>query len=677
MKLLALSLTLAFFAGCNSKSNPYPTDGVITRNPQQQPWEARPALGIDTQDLMSFDEGKETEYRVSVKVPKGNPILDWQGLPQGAYYDATKGALVWLPNYFDANDSTNPSIKTREYPVVLVLSSDADRVTSIRKTILLQVHDTARPVVINGMRNDYSLTEGESLELARFNVSSEDFPSSDDIKMSLKNSTPGLKLSRGDRSGEWVLKAQYGYDAVKVGTGCTSSWNCELKIKDALVAQIPDGRLSESSFELTIKDKRQDVSVSLAKDIDVAGDMSVSFTAIDGNQEISPLIKVTTAPPVGVFKIKKTSQKSALAPDYQAQYEMSWTQLPPEAMGQTYTVVLQACNSTISWQVNNSSCSNISVNLKVEQREITPPTIARGDWSQSVIKYVQPGKAFTSRVDISAGRAELRILSQTVQSSDSEDEVKLNGANLKITSNKPGVKTVTINVVNSIGGIATGVFLYEVLPLNWGSNVVIGTASAVNEFTALEILLGSASRSYLGGFNYDSRALAYRKSVTAGTHSLSLPDGATDLAFFAKSLDKVLVTTPMHTALPEAVVNELRSHGVYLAGRASAQAGFKLSEFDLIPARKLGLPTGATGLLGTLTTQSADPALLSLTMSSDCERLFSLFKPGSPPTELLVGVSCPRKNGGKLVVLGFEWSDIKISEPDAALPAQWFKKMME
>lgn len=674
MKNAFFALSLLALVAC--ESDPYPKDGSISTKPERNPYAVRPSLGIDAPDIMRFEEGKDGEYRVAVKVPAGSPVIVWEGLPTGVTYDVTKSALTWKPDYTAANDASNPTVKTREYPVTLILASDADRVTSIRKSILLQVHDTPRPVVISGMRADYSIKEGESLELARFDVASEDF-SAGDIRMQLKNSAQGLSLSRGDRSGEWVLKAQYGYEKVKVGSGCSSSWNCELKIEDSLIAIAPDGRQVESDFKIAVKDERQVVSLSLSKSIDVKGDMSVSFLATDLNQEIAPLVKVVTAPAVGLFEIKKLAQKDALAPGSEANYELSWTQLPPEAIGQTYTARIEACNSSYSWSVNTSSCRSHEITLKVLPREVAMPTIARGDWTQSVMKYLLIEKPYNFRIDVSAGRRELSILSLTATSSDSADEVSFANGNLKIKGVNPGIKTLTINVVNSVGGMASGVFLYEVLPAQWAENLVIASASPVAELAPIETLLGKSMRAYFAGQNLDNRSLSFRKSVTVGTHSMSLPDAGVDLAFFAKNLKKVLISTPLLSKLPADIINELRSHGVYLAGRASSIQGFKLSDFELVPARFLGMPTEATGLLGSITSESQDPAMLSLSISSDCERLYSLFKPGAPPQELLVGVSCPRKEGGRLIVLGFEWADLKISQADQALPAQWFKKMME
>lgn len=671
MKLL-LPLAFLVLVGCNS--NPYPKDGEITRTPERNPWELRPALGIDAPDLMSFKEGSEGFYRVAVRVPAGEPVLVWEGLPDGIVYDQLKGELKWVPDFNAANDPSDASVRSRQYPVNLILSSTADRITSIRKTILMQVQDTPRPVVISGLRADYSVNEGPSVEVTRFDVSSADF-SSNDISISLKNNSQGLSFERGDRSGQWVLKAQYGFDTARVGT--CNSWNCAREIKDTIVAMGPDGRKTEIAITVEVKDVRRNVTASVPASFDVTGDFKFTFNSVDPNQEIAPLVRVSKAPELGVFEIKRIVTNNFLNPQYEATYELSWTQIPPTAVGQVFQATLQLCNSRVTTRPETSNCTSQVVQLNVLEREVALPTIARGDWDISRVKYIQHNNAFTHRLTIGAGRSGLNILSVSAISSDKADEVSINGGNVRILSQKPGLKSLNVSVMNSVGGMANEVFLYEVMPQSWSQNILIGANAPVAEFEALEKVLAGSNREYRGGMNLDARALFMRRTVFAGTHSMMLPGALDDLGFFAKNLNRVVIMSPALEKLPAEIVSELRAQNVFIAGRSSTDADFNLSRVLVTPAARLGAPKDVVSLSGKLTSESKDPTLFAVLSASSCERIFTLVLPTAIPKEYVAGVSCRRANGGRLVVLGFELADLAFTEQDAPMLEQWIKRITE
>ncbi len=671
MKLI-LPLAFLVLVGCNS--NPYPTDGEITRTPERNPWEVRPAFGIDAPDLMSFKEGSEGFYRVAVRVPSGDPVIVWEGLPDGIVYDQLKGELKWVPDFDAANDPTDASVRTRQYPVNIILSSTTDRITSIRKSILMQVQDTPRPVVISGLRSDYSINEGQSVEVARFEVSSADF-SSNDISISLKNNSQGLSFERGDRSGQWVLKAQYGFDTARVGT--CSSWNCSKDINDVLVAMGPDGRKTENAIKVTVRDVRRNVTASVPASFDVTGDFKFTFNSVDPNQEIAPLVRISKSPELGVFEIKRLVTNNLLNPQYEATYELSWSQIPPTAVGQVFQATLELCNSRTGNSPGTTNCTTQSVQLNVLAREVALPTIARGDWDISRVKYIQHNSSFTHRLTIAAGRAGLNILSVNALSSDKEDEVTISGGNVRILSQKPGLKSLNVNVMNSVGGVASEVFLYEVMPHTWSSNILIGANASVVEFEALEKALGNSNREYRGGMNLDARALFSRRSVFAGTHSMMLPGAMDDLGFFSKNLSRVVIMSPALENLPADIVSELRAQNVFVAGRSSTDADFNLQKVLVTPVSRLGAPKDIVSLTGVLTSESKNPTLFAVLSSSSCEKIFTLVLPTAIPKEYVAGVSCRRANGGRLVVLGFEMSDLKFSEQDSGLLEQWLKRITE
>lgn len=675
---LVVTAGLLLLAGC--ESDPYKGTNVGL-SPVRTPYAVRPALGIDAADVMNFPEGADSNFRISVSVPEGNPVVTWQGLPDGASYDAASGLLKWRPGYDAANDPSDPSVHARYYEVVMLLSSDIDPVTSIRKSILFYVQDTPRPVSITGMSSKFDVVEGKAKVLATVTVSTEDFPV-ESLRASLKNASPGLSVTEGATPGEWILNAAYGYEAVKAGTNdCYSSWSCDIDISDALVITLPDGRKQESAFKISLDDDRQNGALSLPASRDVSGDSTFSFTAMDPNQEVKPAVTVVTSPEVGRFSLSALASLKNFPADYEQDYEISWTQIPQEAIGKTFTVTLNICTSKASSEINLDNCEDQDIELKVLARDIVTPVISRDSWETSELKYLLTGHDFTVPMVVDAGRSDVSLLTILTSSSDVGDTLVYDADDetLTITPKNPGLKVMSVQVTNSLGGSANGAFLYEVLPANWDSTLVIATPATVPELTVMEDLLGAtANHAYFGGRMPTQRDLAYRDLVLVGTHSLTLPNAADDIGFFADHVKNIVISTPNLAALPTSLNNELANHDVYLAGSASqTPGGFALGEYDLKPAHALGVPTDRVSLAGTTTSISTNPAVLNVTLSSDCTRLFSLFKAGNPPTELLVGVSCPRANGGRLVVLGFEWAELRTSTVDMTLPAQWFQRMRE
>jgi hypothetical protein len=669
MKKILPALLFTSLVGCNS--NPFP-DGATSATPNVDRYQVRPALGIDAPDFMRFDEGKLAEYRINVKVPAGNPVVILEDIPAGVSFDTTKGALVWTPSFEQANDPSDYTVKTREYPISLTLRSDVDPVTVIRKTILLQVHDTPRAITVAGLDASYSMKEGEANTLTTITVTADDFAAKD-VRAELKDSSLGMKLVRRGSAAEWVLKAEYGIEQLRVGAECRSSGSCVSTLGNTLILTAPDGRQQTQNFTINLQDQRQILRSSLPSELVVKGDMTHAFTLVDGNKEIAPVARLVTAPDVGLFQVRLVGTAG-----YEAQYEISWSQIPVEAVGVTYPVVLETCSAAYSSVLNTTRCSRQTVQLKVEERAVAMPTIARGDWSQETIKYLQVGKPLSQTVTVSAGRAELRVLSATAASSDARDVVTFAAGRLTVTSENLGLKTVNVTVVNSVGGVANAVFLYEVMPANWGENIILASASSAPEFASIEALWGKSTRAYHAGHNLNARALVFRKTVTAGTHSMLLPDVGTDLSFFAANMKQILITTPLLENLPADIVAELRTKGLRLGGRSSKIPNFSLKDFELEVARDLGIPTQLTTLAGTSTAESAYPYLISLSpTNSVCKALFSIIKAGPVTEQYVVGASCPLSNGRKIVILGFEWADLKLAEADAALLAQWFKKIWE
>ena len=673
MKLVYSSLLLALLVGC--KSNPF--EGLNTSTePEPIRREVRVNLGIDVPGVMDFKEGRAGEYVVKFSVPEGEPILELEGMPAGAAWDPIKSIITWTPTFTQANDPSDYNIKSRVYPVKMILYSSADLTQSIQETVLLKVEDVPRPIVVQNLSSSYSMRESETKTLGTFTVAADDY-AAQDVRAELKDSAMGMKLVRSGSRAEWSLQAEYGVDRLRVGNECRSSFSCSSALNNTVIITGPDGRQHTQDFRIDLTDVRQETRTSLATELVVKGDMSQAFTVVDANREVAPRVTLVTTPPVGIFELR---QVSAVAPE--STYVLSWTDIPSDATGQVYVIELSICNSNYGSSTNMNRCRTHRMNLSVEERTIATPTIGRGDWGPELVKFFQFGKTLDHTISISAGSSAVRVRSTGITSSDPRDQVSLVGNQIKVKSENAGLKTMSVTVTNSVGGVAHAVFLYEVLPENWGENVILGPVSNAPEFAAIEKLWGNTNRVYLGGHNLNARALAFRKSVTVGTDTMQMPEIATDLNFFAKNMKKILVSSPLLTALPADILAELNEKGLYLGKRASSVPGFKIEDYELEVVRELGIPSSKAGLKGITTRESANPAFLEISLTStDCKELFGLLKTGEEDNETaeqyVLGAACRLSGGRTIVVLGFEWSDMNVAEADSYLVKRWFERMWE
>jgi len=673
MKFLPI-LMLAALTGC--ESNPY--KGLTLSDKPAPAVRSVSSLGISAEEVMTFSEGTEGVYTIKVNVPAGTPVVSWENLPAGASYDATEGKLKWTPGFDAANDPSDPTVTSREYLATLNLQSSVDAVSVRTQKILLKVKNTPRNLGVTGLQPSYNVLEGTVSTLATFATDSLDFPAAT-LRLSLKNSSPGLSLMR-EAGGRWSLKAAFGLDTIQVGRNCTYANSCILRLVEAVVIAAPDGRQVEIPVTVAVRDARQNVVLPVARALMINNELRMAFTLSDPNMEIAPGVEVHTPPSVGTFALTQVRDAvKANAPAFESYFELSWTDIPAEAVGQTYRAVVTTCNSSSNYGgLNYLNCNNHELQLTVQAREVPVPTIARGDWTATAVKYLPLDQPFSASFTVRAGGG-ARMLSATAVSSDTQDKVELDRTGiLKLTGKRPGLKLLTISATNSVGGRGSETFLYEVLPANWSNRVIVGTSAGLTEFAGVEALFGGANREFRAGQSLDARALAFRDTLWAGTQSLQLPDGALDVAFFAANVRTVVISTPMLDKLPAGIVAELRSLGVRVGTRTSAIPNFNIADFELIASRRMGATAGITKLAGTTSSESAHPGLANLTVqASNCEPLLSLFKDGPTPEEYSVGVSCKRANGGRLVVLGFEWSDLRFAEGDADFNAKWFQRMRE
>ena len=171
--LIFLLLIAANLVSC--KQDPYPATGEIKVTQRQEQRTVEPPLAMSVDDVIEYKEGRYKEYqvRVSVKDP-GKPMVKIDNLPAGAVYDEANFTLKWRPGFFDGNDSTDPSIKSKIYPVTIWLRNSLDPIRALKKVVNLVVYDTPQLIEVNP-ETIYSIDEGRKYS-NKFTVNNADFP---------------------------------------------------------------------------------------------------------------------------------------------------------------------------------------------------------------------------------------------------------------------------------------------------------------------------------------------------------------------------------------------------------------------------------------------------------------------------------------------------------------------
>lgn len=674
IKLLLGLFLCAAIVGCNQ--DPYPeikNTGEGGRNPN----EADPvrdvkeplALAVDAQ--IELYEGRLLEYEIRVEVKEpGLPILWIEGLPAGATFDSETRILKWIPGYFDGNDPKDPTIKRRSYPITIWLRSTLNDIDKIKAEVILNVNDSPRPININGS-STARVNEGETLSY-EFDIKDQDYPDGP-FTVTTDSMPSNTKLVKVD---EKTYKLVFSPDYYHVNLKDNGT---NVRYTSKITVHNPAKHLADKTVDFTVYDKRLGVNVQTPNTaetpiLEQGLDASFQIAAYDLNLEVTPEISLTSNKPgFGKFAVSLTENEDS----FSSVLNVKWTDIPPQYNGEIVEVGYKAC--VLSSQYSSNNCSNGVVKLQVVVKDRKAPIISRDYWSQGELIYLGFNKSETRRLKITDG--EDTRLKPTVEIFPEEmrQYVKWGNDSITLKFDKSGVFQFSVKATSPYKTSTTESFIVEVFPQDRSKFLFFADSTRDPEVKFYKEILPSLSlmNPYIQQIN--ARNISDRETLIIGTSMLFDKEASGTILAAMKEVKNIVVASPLIDNMPEEFLTELQEkYNMDFIGRyTDLPRTPEIEKTYFAHTSQFQAPQDKVRLNLKASTESWNPLIFNGGLdepNKDCKGVLGLTDNGNNP--YVIGVVCQRTNGGRLVLLGTEWADLKVIDADKAVPGAWFNTML-
>ncbi len=674
---------LLLFVSC--KDNPYPEEGNITKI---EPLGARRAdvySIIPEKFHMIFSEGSQSEYDIEFNVPDGRPVVSFEGLPQGAFFDESLGKLIWHPDYEAANVD-RPSDQSKIYGVSITLHSTVDSITAIHRRITMEVLDTVRNFSLASKYYTHSTIEGNLLSVS-LEVLSDDFPQG---PFSIQAQGLPLGAEIVEESSKNIFQLRYKPDHnvvnLKKDSKDTITCNqiyCSKRFRPVFTITAPNGRTIKQEVSIIVRDVRLPPLYGTSAEIELEAPRGGTFyfSAYDQNLETKPFISSTYKPNFGKFKIEKLNNEGDY---YGSTLKIDWREIPLVQIGKDHNFQINVCvQKTLSVK---SHCDRKNIKVKVTKYDSLPPDVNREDWARGEIKFLPFNANQSFDVYFQIGARSLSDISILPEEMSEMVSLSYGGRgsyghkNIRINATTTGLHQFQLAAVSATGNKRIESFIFEVFPESRSNTIYLSDSSR------------DPSRSYyqsLGGANYYSplflpdskREMIYRDKIILAGDILDVlptfePDSSLhtffdDILSGEKYFKRIFIAAPNLENLPDNFKQKLESMGAFLEPQLKSAAGWNVTA-----TAKSGLkrPTQHTSLRGTFSAASSTPTPLRLSLTnSECTGLIILE---NNRIEHHGGIECPLDGNRKLIVSGFEWGDINLSPEEQELSKSWYDTLM-
>lgn len=666
--LFSLAFAGLAFGAC--KQNPYPgpeAGRVVTQEDKARP--VAPAFSVEVAPIVTCLENKPCPIPVLGHVPEGGkPVLRFEGLPAEATYDAAAGVINYTPSYNVVDVSADPTATVKNFEITAFLRMEGDTITTYAKKFSILVKNVYRPITVTMDQSAPRVIEGSKLtQVVR--LACDDFPKAGDLTLSLKNAPAGTTITPVvGRPNEYRLE----YTPTHFLAGVSDQMENGRFVKRfdiGIVGTSATGYTATANTTWTIIDERLTPFVSAPTSLRQGPVVNFTIRAEDLNGERPPIVTLDTNVPFGRLNVQRlaTTPASPGVTLPSSLYQVTWEDIPSSEIGRTRSLTASVCGpSSIS---RDALCVNQRIDITFTGNMHLPPQITRGNWPVSQIQYARKGVAL--RLPLTIRDAEIATAPVDVQilPADMARIVSYSNGTLTITPTTEGPQQFTIKATSQYSQSTFEGFLLDVLPANWAETVILAGDSSSKEVTDLQKYAPNADV-LSGAYQLSERNLKLRKTLVLTTASLSLPSARPAIEAAAQAVPNILILSPLVGSAGR-ITEELRDLRVNLIGRLAGQAP---RDFVLTVASgsNLDIPSVPVGLMGTETAESGSPFQLDNVAGSNCRRLFSLQKAGM---DLPVGVACKRRTGGAIVALGFEFSDLAVTNANQGTVSAWFDKL--
>ena len=649
------------FAGCNQQ--PFPKVGGDIIPQEEKPNPVAPAYSIELNSIVSCSEGKECVTPMVGHVPNsGTPELSFESLPDGAVYDATEGTIRYTPGFEVVDVAKDPTQTVKSVIATAILHNQGDNVTTYRKQFTFEVRNTVRPVTISANNLAPRVTEGKKFSQV-ITLASEDFPNGP-FYLNFQNQPQGLTFTAdANDPHRFTLDYTPAYDVVTTSDPMDGGHFTKVFDMSVLVTT-PGGQSTSQTLSWTVVDDRRSPHVSAPTEISQGPLVNFTIRAEDPNGERAPTIQVDTNVPFG----KLTAEKIETNPGVpgvslpSTVFNVHWEDIPYDKIGQAQTIAALICGPSTTYR--DSVCVKSTTQVHILGNTHPVPTINRNRWPVAKTIYFRKGSPTTAELAIADAEDRRFPVNVEILPEAMKSVVKYSNGQLEIKAATEGVQQFTVRATSQFQQSAVESFTFEALPSDWSDTVILTGGTISKEITELRDLTKRGDL-LSAVFQVNERNLQLRSNLIVTTSALADKDSLPFIEKAASMVKNVIIISPLG-ANSSALTGEFTGLGGIVANRLSDAVG----AYTLAVDARSGLtpPSLPLGLKGNTTSESDRPQSFEAGSGRKCKRLFSLQKAA---TDTSVGVRCQRTSGGVLSVIGFEFSDLVLTNADRSVVGNW------
>ncbi len=667
--LLLLLPFLLLFTACDQ--DPYPADGDLRTVQRSEPQKPLPALAISVDDKIEYREGRYREYKVRVAVEEpGEPIVKIDNLPEGAEFDPETLIIKWRPDFFAGNDPNDPGIKSRLYPITIWLRSTELPKEQFRKTINLVVFDVPQEIDVRPETRNNSVDENQEFS-ELINISNADYPQGP-FKLLTKDLPANLTVEEVTPT-QFRLKFKPDYFHVNR----TVQTRGELKYSGKLIVSNPANHIVEKDYSITVKDVRRKVNLVAPEEMEQGLDASFQIAAYDLNREVAPDLKLTSSKPgFGTFETEIIKNPKSFA----SVLNVFWKDIPPAYNNTKQKITYEAC--VLNSRNSRSNCETKTTTIKLVVRDRKAPRISRSSWPAGELIYLGFNEKLSRNIRITDQEDTTLTPKVEIFPEEMRKYVSWSGGYLNLRFNKSGVFQFNVRATSDYNMSSSESFIVEVFPENRKKTLLFADSTRDPEVMFYKDTFKDTMDIMNPAIQVvNQRNISDRETLVITTSTLLDPAVKSEVLNAINTIKNVVVASPLIEELPEEFQTELaEKYDLKPIGRYLSLPNLPdLSKMTFQTTDQFQKPKEAIGLKGTTTSESNNPMVFNTGLDDPdkiCKGVLGLNENGVNPP-LVVGLSCARFGGGKIVILGTEWADFLTSDKDKDIPVKWFNTLIK
>jgi hypothetical protein len=676
MKFLSGLLLLGLLSSCNT--DPYPkidntADGGRNqddRRDDEEPPKDPLSMAIDSEVV--FTEGRQLEYQFRVEVGAPGKAEVWiDDLPEGATFDPETLIIRWKPGYFAGNNPKDPTIKTRGYPIKVWLRSSILVERSISEKVTLTVKDTPRAVQVIG---DDSESVYEDSELRYdFEIKNLDYPNGP-FKVFTKNMPANSTVVKIDET-NYSIRFTPDYYHVNLKVDGSS-----VDYSSKIIVTNPANHVGNKEVKIVVNDKRLGVHLQTPNTeenpvLEQGLDASFQVAAYDLNKEVTPKISLKrNYPKFGHFDYKLVEN-----PDSNSSVlNVNWMDIPPIYNGKTIGVDFEAC--VLSSRNSYYECETKTVKIKVVVKERKSPYINRDNWKVGELLYLGFQESEHRKVLITDGEDYRLKPKVEIFPIAMRDHVEWYDGSIRMNFDIAGTHQFHVKATSGYKTSTTESFIVEVFPKDRSKVLFFADSTRDPEVKFYKKNLKDVSLMNPLIQKINLRNVSNRETLVLGTSVLFDKEANPQILKAMDEIENIVIASPLIDNMPKSFLTELKDdYNLGFIGRwNSIPRTPDLSKTFFAFTKHFDTPLKKVGLKLSSSTESSNPLIFNGGLDDPdkiCKGVLGLTVDGNNP--LVIGVTCERKYGGKITLLGTEWADLKVSEEDLSIPSSWFNTMLK